>query len=89
MTPEVTYLHRLWADPDYRGRQITAHRLMWDMDMLAAMRDGITAGKSWAAIGRIVGVTPHVAWDEAFRRGWTPTPSGSSRFGAAWRRARQ
>jgi hypothetical protein len=82
-------MRALWTDPSYRSRMVLAHRLTWDADMLAALRDGIAAGRSWGAIGRIIGVTPHVAWDEAFRRGWTPAPSGSSRFGAAWRKARQ
>jgi hypothetical protein len=76
----------LWADETYRPRMLAALRIRWDADMLAALRAGIAAGKSWAAIGRIIGVTPHSAWDEAFRRGWTPMPSGSSRFGAAWRK---
>ena len=85
----TTPLHRLWSDPAYRSRQSVAHRLTWDADMLDALLRCIAARKSWAAIGRIVGVSPHVAWDEAFRQGWALTPSGSSRFGAAWRRARQ
>ena len=89
LDPEITPLRRLWADPAYRSRQSMAHRLTWDADMLDALLRGIATRKSWAAIGRIIGVSPHVAWDEAFRQGWALTPSGSSRFGAAWRKACQ